>query len=945
MDVLNYNSLCFLGCFIRLISGDDLNLDNIFERVLEKTAVLHDGRYFFKNNFKLIKNSNCNSNIKLGLAYSKSEIYDVIISKICIDVSDKMLPFSLFRTKINIIEKLLNKHQNENGLFDDNYEDYDSFFVKSNNHDVFPGGNDSVDILKKPPDISLESTRSNFLWRNMFEIVILEALFIETTRNTWKKMFFDHGRVMTSLRLNIELNIYVHLCMLKLDSTAIMFNLTNMCRPYDHMKYDNFFNHDKNKDKIRISACFMLIMCIHYHSDFRRSKHEIKDVFKHLIKFRGLHDCAFCHDYNYFFRQKHDFTDIYSVEDFLMSEKFSHTILFSTAVLKKVLYLSRMFYGNNAVKVIEMVIIGSDINFSYNVLSSTNRLFGVDLKPIRGIKGINGDYLRIMDNSFEFEVYKSYPLLCVPNWKHADKCQNMIYNFNVDRAVNVCKIPFLSNIVLYRNFCAYLSEYFNNGMLKVFGYNPVRQWPYYISSQDKPQILFFKYIFNDQEFIGMFCENGMLFHTLFSSFNNTMILYNNNVFLPYPISMDDIVGNVSNSMCVKEKNNKTMTMLSTVQNSIGVYGLCGLLGFKEMGFLDSDFERTSVFHYIMNRFRRHDIWKYLIMPYVARSDMILNINTLEVTNFSEIGMNIYASLHCFFGNWDVIAKSVIDFEAIKLIETATKEGIYYNHDNGTYMHMLYMMPVLKRCIAKSYEFYINNPQRNYIPMCIFDDDYLEICKMFFMLCCMDVFTDDEAVFIFMSVRVNEQIESVKQRDIVKKISCYLSDDGYHHESCSNVEELLSGLMYISAFSKKFNMNFDNGISISSFEDIIDIHENEVVYNNDRFISYGNSQYVGNVSHFQKMTEMKDMFIKPKNVEKMDKNDHLDGYFFPVPIYLNIPNCEEFETIEAKLDVYANEDEISMDLFRKKDFSLFIIPNDIISFLNSIDNCNRTFFEF
>jgi len=63
--------------------------------------------------------------------------------------------------------------------------------------------------------------------------------------------------------------------------------------------------------------------------------------------------------------------------------------------------------------------------------------------------------------------------------------------------------------------------------------------------------------------------------------------------------------------------------------------------------------------------------------------------------------------------------------------------------------------------------------------------------------------------------------------------------------------MLSGLMYISAFSKKFNMNFDNGISISSFEDIIELHENEVVYNDNHFVSYGNSQYVGNVSYFQK----------------------------------------------------------------------------------------------
>lgn len=946
MDILNYNSLCFLACFIRLISEDDLDLNNIFERVLDKTATFHDGKYFFKNNFKLIKNSNCNSNIKLGLGYTKSDIYDVIISKICIDEKNKLMPFSLFRSKIKIIDRFLNKHDTEDGFNDDNYDDYDSFFVKSNNHDVFPNRDDSVDILKNPHDISLESTRSDYLWKNMFEVIVLEALFVETTRDVWKKMFFDHSRVMISLRSNIELNIYIHLCMLKLDATTIMFNLMNMIRPYDHMKYDNFFNHDKNTDKIKISSQFMLMMCIHYHSDFKKSKHEIKDVFKHLIKFRGLHDCSFCHDYDYFFRKSHDFTKTPSVEEFLGSERFSHTILFSVAVLKKVLYLSRMFYGKSAVKVIESVVVGSNSNFSYGVVSSENRLFGVQFKPIRGIKGINGDFLRIMDNRFEFDIFKSYPLLCIPKWKHADKCQNTIYNFNIDRAVNVCKIPFLSDILVYKNFCAYLSEYFNNGNFKLFGYNPVRKWPCFLQNGDRPHILLFKYIFNEREHMGMFCDNGMLFHTLFLSFNNSMISYNNNVFLPYPVSLDSIVSNISNSLRVKEHD---MTMLSSIQNSIGVYGLGGLLGFKEINFIDSDYERTFVFNHIMERFQKHDIWKYLIEPYIAKTDMILNINSLEVTNFSEIGSNIYASIQCFFGNYDVVSRSVIDFKAIKLIESVTKSGIYYNHDNGTYMHILYMMPVLKRCIAKSYEFYINNPQRNYIPICIFDDDYLEISKMFFMLCCMDMFSDDEAVFIFLSIRVNEQIETVKQREIVKKINdCYLSDDGYCDKTCSNVEELLSGLMYISAFCKKFNMNFDNGISISSFDDIIELHENEVIHNDDRFVSYGNSQYVGNVAYFQKMTEMKDMFLKPKNVQKIEKKDEkpiLEGYFFPVPIYLNISNGEIFDTFERKIDIYANEDEISMDLFRKKDFSLFIIPNDIISFLNSIDNCNRTFFEF
>jgi len=97
-----------------------------------------------------------------------------------------------------------------------------------------------------------------------------------------------------------------------------------------------------------------------------------------------------------------------------------------------------------------------------------------------------------------------------------------------------------------------------------------------------------------------------------------------------------------------------------------------------------------------------------------------------------------------------------------------------------------------------------------------------------------------------------------------------------------------------------------------------------------------------------MNEMKDMFIKPKDVEKNVKKYEkpvLNGYFFPVPIYINTTNGEIFESFESKMEIYANEDEISMDLFRKKDFSLFIIPNDIISFLNSIDNCNRTYFEF
>jgi len=211
---------------------------------------------------------------------------------------------------------------------------------------------------------------------------------------------------------------------------------------------------------------------------------------------------------------------------------------------------------------------------------------------------------------------------------------------------------------------------------------------------------------------------------------------------------------------------------------------------------------------------------------------------------------------------------------------------------------------------------------------------------------MDLFTDEDAVFIFLSIRINEQTNTIKQRKIVKKISeqSKIDDDLI----CTNIEELISGLIYLSGFSKKFNMNYEHGISISSFDDVVELSMKELLHDNEIYMPYGDMQYIGNVSYFQKMIEYNDVYISP-NVcnegEKHYKKACLDGYFFPVPIYVNKDIEENFTSFESKMDEYCNEDEFSIDMFRKKDFSLFTIPNHIISFLNSIDNCNRTFFEF
>lgn len=946
MDLNNYNSLRFLGCFMRIVGGDDISIDHVVNRVIEKITFVTGDKYFFKNNFKLIKNSNSNSRVQLGFGYTRDEIYDVIASKICIDEHDRNMMFSVFRSKIKAIKTMLNKHLHED-FFSDNYCDYDVFFVRSNAFD--PGEYDnkhqSDDILKNHHDISLEQTRSNFLWKNMFEIIILESLFIEMPYGVWRMMFIDHGRVMVSLRANIELDIFISFCMLKLDASALMFNLMTMIRPYEHMKYNNFFNNDKNKEKINISSNLMLFLCVFYHSNFGDSKHDIKDLFKHLIKFRGHCECAFCHDYVHLFKKKSDFKQIEYMEKIIEFEKTSFTFHYFVSILRKSLYLSRMFYGKNAVKVIESVIIGDEKTVTYEYISKSKMFHGVCFKPIRGVKGINNEFLNFLGNRFEFDIYTKYPLLCVSKWKHIDKCKNVMYDLYVKSCVNTCKIPFLNDIRAFRNFYAYLSQYYNNGLFHVFTYNPIRPWPSHeTGSKNEPKLFVFKYLFEEQEFTGMFCENGMLFHTLFSSFNNAMLLYHSNVFVDMPISISKLAFDISNSISIKEDHTQELTILSTFQNRIGIYGLGGILSFKNMCFLDSDFERTSILNCILSRFKKESIWTYLISPYVERNNVILNVNSLEVTHFSEIGINIYSSLQCFLGDYDTVSKAVINFEAIKLIESVLKGYTHYDDNNKTYMTSLYMMPVLKRCISQAYRFYIDNPHRNYIPICIFDDNFIEICKMFFAVCCMDLFTDDDAVFIFLSIRTNEQINSMRHRKMVRKMSFHEKDVSV---PCTNMEELISGLIYLSGFSKKFNMNYDHGISMCSFDDIVDLSRQEIVYNDETYTTYGDIQYAGNISCFQKMVECDDIYISPNVANECGIHDQkpvLDGYFFPIPIYIDNENNEEFVSFEGKMDAYCNEEEAPIDVFRKKDFCLFSIPNHIISFLNSIDNCNRAFFE-
>ena len=963
MDFKNFDSLKFIGCYFLFVASKHINIPRIVDNVISKVCSYNKSSnlYFFKNDFKLLNNGVSNSEILLGRGFTKQEINEIISNKYIINIHHPDLKYSIFRTKINIIEKIINEDIH-NEKFYETMDQMDQYFIQSTSYESnesYPK-KQSDDILKSSFDKSLNSSRSFYLWQNMFEIILLESFFKEINFETWHELFRDHGKLFYSLNKNYELSAFIFLCILKLNASKILNNLLTKTVPYEHMKSeDDIETYSSNQtDYINISSYFVLFNIINYHSRFKKIKYNSNDLLNHLLIQKDLCDCNLCHDFSYYFCINKRLTSIQSFEELIKVETYEDNIDIYLSILKKVLYIIRQFWGKNAIDIVEKSVITKN-NFNqiyknHNIINQIHNLEKIALYQFKSAKKI--DKSRFSDtlidcNIRDYDIYDHNKVLCLASFKHWKYVIGIAIIRDSFNDYIFCKNSFLKNIkniesisfLLYYYLNKYVAEKIHNNQITI------SFWPNHNFKNDRHQITIFKYQTAGEDYLGFYISSVFLFKLIFL-FQNMPVIVQKDI----PVihnnkhSFSDVSDVLIKGLTTRNIKNFETTLISKNINRLSVFCLFYLMKMKNVDYNTNEFERLFIFEQLINRFKKKDLWFYMIQPFVEKSNLILNSDNLELTHFSEIGINIYATLYSFFGNEEYASKTIIDFAAIRLIEKKVKSLIITDSVDKTFMCFLFTMTELRFIIKKSYQFYKDNPTKNYIPFCIFGDNFSEICKMFFTICCMDIFTDDEALFIFLSIRVNDQIETIRNIDVYKKFALVTLDSSKKpmYTRKNLLYHFVCNLIYLCSFSQKFDMNFQNVIRIYNQNVLTD---NKIITDQSELKYYqlfGKDQYIGNTSYFQRLVDFDDMYISVQS-KKKKKKERLDMFYLAIPIIILKTDEKQQQTEEIDIVEYLKKFEIQLDYEKNYDENFvktISFPNKIISFMNYLNNCNRIFFE-
>lgn len=942
MTDVNYNALCSFSAFVLGVICHNIRLPQIVKRVVDKCCVHIGDRFMFRDNLVLSQTGVVNENVQKGKQYTSNEIDAVIISKLCADSSDRYMKYSLFRAKMPQIKRILDSW----GDFQSDNEIEAQFVNTSsinytNKSDAFV--RDDHDIFKDPHDISLHLSTALFMWSDIFEVIIFESLLLSLWPRDWKLIHEKYGKLLSCLKNNFEVNIFVHLCMIKMEACLYLYNLDRGINPTERMKYKI---RSEAIDDTFVSPRFMFALFTYYHSKFKYDGKSVTEVMNHAVSSSWACPCEVCRDMKKFQRG----TIKPASWEVFFNEEIVDTVECFLGMAVYTFQHIRNFYGKNAMGLVERIFIGDVDNITTDFMDDTHKFVGVVLFDIGKIVNIEG---RVLDFKYECdrESFLKKPIVCVANIGMMH--DSILYDMNT----NFCEIPCLLMMRDVVNLDLYLSAYFHSHIIKKKSRQRVRRWPIHV--KDRDEMLLFWHGTGNQ--IGIYFKSGLLFDTFFRAFNDAVIFseYDVEMYHKPMMRLTDMATSLDSSMTMRIGDTNETQALSKIQTRCATIALNHILrNFNHLMYGENDYERSFIFSKIMERMSSERVWTMIIMPYLKHEECIIDSSTFEVIGFSNVGVNLIASLRCFFANTTQIEKAMIRYDAVQLIQEKMYGMMYVvefvdvvqQKKKTRNTTILDVMPVTRRFIDDANRYYAAHPDEVYIPLTGFENSTYELCKMFYVLCCMtDVFSDEEAIHIFLCLRLNEQIDVLPKKTLYRKVNP--SEVVKIRQSHATVvADLCFNLVYASCFSTKFTMESQSIIMASSTDTISSLRDDAILCDGDEYVIHGSTQCLTTVSPMQQQVEKDSIYIGCAHVHRAFDNDNYmpressPYYHFPLPIFIPRNNTVEMPSmLSDHITRLCEEPLILAREFQKKEFTQYTIPEKVLGYLNLIENCRRLAF--
>jgi len=203
----------------------------------------------------------------------------------------------------------------------------------------------------------------------------------------------------------------------------------------------------------------------------------------------------------------------------------------------------------------------------------------------------------------------------------------------------------------------------------------------------------------------------------------------------------------------------------------------------------------------------------------------------------------------------------------------------------------------------------------------------------------DIFLAKDSIQIFMSLRLNEHVDVPKRKMLYIKSGEYSSDERLRYRSM--VTDLFFDIIYSSCFSTKFTVFGGSIASCSSSNDIAQLKDDEI----GEYRVHGTSQCISTVSFMQKSMERNNIYIgcSHKDKKTSEKQSQNMLHRFPMPIYIPKNNNNTLPMLSDHLDRLSHEELIPLSRFQKKEFLQYSIPDQVLIYLNNINNCKRLSF--
>ena len=945
MDLRNYyNKILFLTYFLSNNLKCPVLVDFIAKNVMKRTMQEKDKKFFLNTNVVLYNLNECNNNIRKNISYSYDEVVEIIKSKFCLDNrKESVFKYSLFKSSLYYLKKLSNNIESQKptddpilNILKENEFNF-LFDAMINNMDIFSNKTDYIDIKKEKE-----------AWSNVFEIILFESFLCRLSLQAWEAIHVKYPIIMQIISKDIEVNLFVHLCMAKLDSSYIM---TRMYEKIDVFStVSSVALYDLNlieRSRLKVDSFFFFFLICLFHNNFAVLNPNIVAIQKHIIQNSHACECGQCKDFKYFFTRKVDIVFPKSLFDFFKLKKNNPPLVFFFTVIKQIYKLLWFCFGKNSFKYFRKILIGGKFtNHDLNTFDQNYVLKKLELNPISKIYDRFDNFADIENGNYD--NFLNYPVLCCYDWKHVKYVESRLELLKHDRMLYYkCKIPILKDIDNIPNFwvefLAYFSKYVSNYIHNDF-FSP---WPDHILNT--VQFYIFNYNYNGQICNGMLFSSGLLFKLCFNSYFKQYLFSNIPLYIPFPISLFKLSHDIYENLIFVYSRKSVAIDQEYAINS------CGLDLLKNIFICDryldcvNSREKIHILELILNKISFSLFWVYLIKPYNDKKNIILDYDNLDVISFKGVEDNIYSSIKLFLNDDSNIHSRIVRISTIKKIYSILCKKTYEENTLQLLVPYITTMPDFKLFCEQIMKFSKDNPKVNFVNLRKISKHPVEICRNIYALCASDILSEKDSIELFFSLKSSDGCDLTTNLQLYKyfSYSMALLDDGndflveksYPYLIKSNLHQLVYLSLYLSSFSRSINVNFEN--QVVDAKELSDSSSGQHIkkMNNEYYLIHGKNQYIGSVCYEQILSEIEEIYYisetRQENAESPEKK--LNTYFFPIATFQkrhddDQPSLTDDTTFDFSL-VKKNE---------KKE-SLYPIVDEIFNFLNSIENCDRLFF--